>query len=100
MPLLAYEIDFSQLGIAGALLGVLFWFLRALVNYGVKPFIEATLRNQAALACTMEAIREAMVGTTTALIVLDKRIEGHVAHDAVKSEEIVQSLRSLADKPR
>lgn len=44
-------------GFAGALLAVLFWFLRALVVHGVRPFVESTLKNQAALVTAMEAVR-------------------------------------------
>lgn len=49
--------SFLNYGFAGALLFVLFWFLRALVVMGVKPFVESTLKNQAVLVSAMESVR-------------------------------------------
>lgn len=49
--------SFLNYGFAGLLLFILFWFLRALVVHGVKPFVESTLKNQATLVAAMEAVR-------------------------------------------
>lgn len=49
--------SFLNYGFAGLLLFILFWFLRALVVHGVKPFVESTLKNQATLVTAMEAVR-------------------------------------------
>lgn len=56
-------------GFAGALLLVLFWFLKALVVHGVKPFVESTLKNQATLVTAMEAVRAS--SERTAALVAD-----------------------------
>ena len=66
-------------GFAGALLLVLFWFLRALVTLGVKPFVESTLQNQVAMANAMEKIREATERTALVVAEIASRLLDHTS---------------------
>lgn len=70
------ENAFLNYGFAGVLLGILFWFLRALVTLGVKPFVESTLKNQAALVEAMDAVRLSSERTATLVADLHSEFRG------------------------
>ena len=69
--------SFLNYGFAGALLIVLFWFLRALVTKGVAPFVESTLRNQADLVVAMEAVRSSSEKTASLVGDLHRELTGN-----------------------
>lgn len=89
----------ANYGFAGILLGMLFWFLRALVNNGVKPFVESTIKNQQALAEAMgkqvtalESIRNSSEKMSELVASMDKQLREHMITDAKADKAILDEL--------
>lgn len=97
----------ANYGFAGILLGMLFWFLRALVNNGVKPFVESTIKNQQALAVAMEkqvtaleAIRGSSEHVSNAVASMDKQLREHMINDARVDKAILEELTLVSPNRR
>lgn len=89
----------ANYGFAGILLGMLFWFLRALVNNGVKPFVESTIKNQQAQAVAMEkqviameSIRSSSEKLSQLVASMDEQLREHMANDAKADKAILDEL--------
>lgn len=97
----------ANYGFAGVLLGMLFWFLRALVNNGVKPFVESTIKNQLALATAMEkqvlaleSIRSSSEKVSQLVASMDQQLREHMVHDAKADKAILDELTLVSSARR
>lgn len=97
--------EFLQLGIAGACLGVLFWFLKALVNHGVVPFVKGTLEHNARMARAMDTTAEALrtvqhsaVETVGLVRAMSGRLDRHMLSDERTDRAILSEIEACHGK--
>lgn len=97
----------ANYGFAGILLGMLFWFLRALVNNGVKPFVESTIKNQQSMATAMEkqvtaleSIRLSSEKVSELVALMDKQLREHMINDARADKAILEELTLISPTAR
>lgn len=108
-PYLSYtqlaEIDptlgwIERFGIAGVSLAILFWFLRALVNRGVVPFVKGTLENQGKVASTLATVEKGIAVTIEAVHEMRNALSEHVRRDEITDVKILEVLEAISDRVR
>ena len=97
----------ANYGFAGILLGMLFWFLRALVNNGVKPFVESTIKNQQSMATAMEkqvtaleSIHQSSEKVSALVASMDQQLRDHMVSDARVDKAILDELTLVSPTAR
>lgn len=96
MPtLVALSLDEAvvQFGVAGIAIGVLLWFLRALVTHGVVPFVQGTLANQQRIAEAIVGVESSTRETARVMVELTGRLDRHMTKDEAIDELILAQLK-------
>lgn len=92
------EEVFLSYGLAGLLLFVLFWFLKALVEHGVKPFVAGTLSAQTRMAESLTSIQESHIRIVGLVESLNTRLTAHMASDERTDRAILREIESCHGK--
>lgn len=92
------EEVFLSYGLAGLLLFVLFWFLKALVEHGVKPFVAGTLSAQTRMAESLTSIQESHIRIVGLVESLNTRLTAHMASDERTDRAILREIEECHGK--